>query len=188
MKIVTDLYKKTEWVLYNYNKLKKEIKNLIIEIEEVTYSYKECASVGYSERTGETNKISRPVEEEVTEKDRLLNNLNKELRSKQSLIKKVDNFILDDDLDNVKKDILEHRYLCDSSKRLTWQSIGYRLSIDSSNCCKIRKELINEIAEVIWVSEKYQEYTKFVPRTYQDYTQNDQRFTQNDQTFTKNIV
>lgn len=199
MKIGTELYKKTEWVLYNYNKLKKEIKNLIIDIEEVTYSYKECSAVAYSDASGAANKISRPVEQEVIEKDNLINNLNKELRSKQNLIKKVDNYILDESLDSVKKAILEYRYLCDNSKRLTWKAIGLRLNIDSSNCCKIRKDLIEEIAEVIWVSEKYQDSTLNLPQTYhvsttnvpQSYhvhTQNDQRFTKNDHTFTKNIV
>lgn len=174
MKIVMDLYKKTEGVLYNYNKIKREIKNLIIEIDSIKNSFKGCSSIEYTEKAGATHKVGSVVEDEVLEKERLIHRITSELASKQNLIQKIDNVI--EDLEDDKKFILEHKYLC-TNKKMTWQQIGIMLNIDASNCCKMRRELINEIADCIWISEKYQIDTK-----------NDQDFTQNNQTITKNVV
>lgn len=182
MKIITDLYKKTEGVLYNYNKIKREIKNLLIEIEAVKNSYNGCSSMVYTEPTSETYKVGSSIESEVIEKENLISRLSYELFEKQMLIKKIDNVI--EDLDENKKFILENKYLCTDTKKMTWQQIGIMINTDASNCCKMRRELINEISDCIWISEKYQVYTK----NDQRFTRNDHDFTKTHQTITKNVV
>ena len=60
-----ELFKKTERILYNYSMLKAEINNLGLEIEELENEYEGIGAISYEERSGNTNKISDSVANEI---------------------------------------------------------------------------------------------------------------------------
>lgn len=85
-------YKKTEWLLYNYKKLKAEIKNINIEINELENTYVGSSGIDPSrETTSETNKITSMVENEILDKERRIEHLESIKFSKENQIKKIDN-------------------------------------------------------------------------------------------------
>lgn len=63
-----ELFKETENLLKNYNRLETEIKLIKAEIEDIKESYTGCGAIGYSEKSGPTNKFSSMVEDEVIRK------------------------------------------------------------------------------------------------------------------------
>lgn len=65
-----ELFRKTENLLRNYNRLETEIKLIEGEIEDIKEYYTGCVVIGYSEKSGPTNKINSMVEDEVIRKEK----------------------------------------------------------------------------------------------------------------------
>ena len=81
-----ELFKKTERILYNYSMLKAEINNLGLEIEELENEYEGIGAISYEERSGNTNKISDSVANEIIFREKEIYRLNKMKRSKEILL------------------------------------------------------------------------------------------------------
>lgn len=143
------LYKKTDGVLFNYKSIKAEISNLELDIEEIKSECEGCKAIGYDEKTGPTNAFNSTVENEVLKKEKILNKLIKEKRSKERLITKIDNAL--EPLEEIEKKIVELRCF----KRYNWSKVGALLNMDGDYCGKIKRDIINEIAPVIWPGQKY---------------------------------
>nr|WP_307895937.1 hypothetical protein [Clostridium botulinum] len=81
-------YKKTENLLNDYIKIKSEIDNLQIEIEDIKLEYKGVGAMSYEEKSTPTNAFNSNVENEIINKEKLLEKLNYKLNKKIRLIKK----------------------------------------------------------------------------------------------------
>ncbi|WP_242979291.1 hypothetical protein [Clostridium botulinum] len=81
-------YKKTEDLLNDYIKIKSEIDNLQIEIEDIKLEYKGVGAMSYEEKGSPTNAFNSNVENEIINKEKLLEKLNYKLNKKIRLVKK----------------------------------------------------------------------------------------------------
>ena len=142
----TELFKKTERILYNYSMLKAEINNLELEIEEIENEYEGLGAISYEERSSVTNKISDSVANEIIFKSREVYRLNKIKRSKEILLNKINNAL--EALDDNERKVVHYRYL--NGKR-TWMQVGEILSMDSNYCCNtLRVNIINKLSQMIF--------------------------------------
>ena len=82
----SELFRKTEGKLFDYKRIKSAIEKIELDIEEIKNEYIGCGAIGYEERTGPTNNISRLVENEVIKKEQRINYL--EYRKRQKEIEK----------------------------------------------------------------------------------------------------
>ena len=67
LKEVIDIntYKKTEYYLYNYKNMQAEIKNILLEIEDIENNYRGIEAITYEEKSAPTNKFNSSVEQEI---------------------------------------------------------------------------------------------------------------------------
>lgn len=144
-----ELYKKTDEILSNYKAIKAEINNLQLEIEEISSEYDGVKAVVYEERTGTTNAFNSSVENEILKKEKLINKLLKEKRSKEILINKVDNALAVLEEEEIK--IIELRYF----QNMGWNKIGILTNRDGDYCGRIKRKAVNKLSELIWISKKY---------------------------------
>ena len=141
-----ELFKKTERILYNYSMLKAEINNLGLEIEELENEYEGIGAISYEERSGNTNKISDSVANEIIFREKEIYRLNKMKRSKEILLSKINNAL--EVLDENERKVIHYRYL--NGKR-TWMQVGEILSMDSNYCCNtLRVNTINKLSKMIF--------------------------------------
>lgn len=141
-----ELFKKTERILYNYSMLKAEINNLGLEIEELENEYEGIGAISYEERSGNTNKISDSVANEIIFREKEIYRLNKMKRSKEILLSKINNAL--EVLDENERKVVHYRYL--NGKR-TWMQVGEILSMDSNYCCNtLRVNTINKLSKMIF--------------------------------------
>lgn len=87
--MVKELFKETEKLLKNYNRLETEIKLIKAEIEDIKESYTGCVAIGYNEKSGPTNKFSSMVEDEVIRKQKDLFYLKRDLDYKVRLKRRI---------------------------------------------------------------------------------------------------
>ncbi|MGG7159128.1 RNA polymerase subunit sigma [Clostridium perfringens] len=131
-------YEDVENYLKNYTKLKVEIQNLELDIEEIKNSIEGVKAVGYEERTGATNKFNSSVENEIINKERKIEFLTRIKRSKQNQYQKITNILSILKEDEYK--IIELRYF----KELSFKEMSVRLNSNDVYLINKRKKIINE--------------------------------------------
>lgn len=131
-------YQIVEGMLYNYKKTKVEIKNIELDIEELSNDYNGVGAITYTERTGTTNKFNSSVENEIINKEKKLQYLRAFKRSKEIQVERIDNMlsILTDD----EYKLIELRYF----KKLQFKEIGEMLCKSDIYLITLRKKIINE--------------------------------------------
>jgi DNA-directed RNA polymerase specialized sigma subunit len=143
------LFPKIEGMLFNYTALINEIKNLELDIEELENDYRGCGSITYEEKTGPTNAFNSSVENEITNKEKKVDNLKRLKRSKEIAVKKIDNAL--SVLEEREKKVVELRYF--NNRKLGWFRIGEILQLSDSTCRVLRCSAIVKMIPVIFVSE-----------------------------------
>ena len=83
-----EIFRKIENLLRNYNRLEAKIKLIEGEIENIKEYYTGCVVIGYSEKSGLTNKFSSMVEDEVIWKEKELFYLKRDLDYKVRRLKR----------------------------------------------------------------------------------------------------
>jgi len=137
-------YKKAEWLLYNYKKLKAEIKNIEIEIEDVENTYVGASAIDTSqENTSATNKISSTVENEVLDKERRIEYLESIKFSKENQIKKVDNAL--EILTEEDRKLIELRYF----ERVPNYKVAQRFNMTEEGCSARKRRIIEDIKDIL---------------------------------------
>jgi RNA polymerase sigma factor (sigma-70 family) len=137
-------YKKAEWLLYNYKKLKAEIKNIEIEIEDIKNTYVGVSAIDTSqESTSETNKISSTVENEVLDKERRIEYLESIKSSKENQIKKVDNAL--EILTEEDRKLIELRYF----ERVPNYKVAQRFNMTEEGCSARKRRIIENIKDIL---------------------------------------
>lgn len=77
-------------MLYNYKQFKAEIKNILLEIEDIENSYRGIGAIEYSDLPKAHNNNSS-VEQEIEQKEKRIEHLNRLITKKENMIKRVDN-------------------------------------------------------------------------------------------------
>ena len=149
-----NLFRKTEAILYSYNDLVSKIKCLELEIKDVENLYEGCGAIEYKEKIQATNKFNSLVENEVINKEKILDKLNKELYSKRILKEKIDSTI--ERFNDSERKLVELRYT--NRNMLSWDQIGYILGFNADYCRqKFRKRVINKLTDTIFINPYRQE-------------------------------
>lgn len=141
----TDKFKNTEGLLYSYNTLKVKIKNLKLDLENI--EFEDLQAVQYDhDKLSETNAFNSSVENNVINKEKQIQIINKKIRYYQNTINKIDN-VLESLSDNDRK-LVELRYL--RSEPCTWQYIASKIQLDVTNCYKKRNNIIKKISDMLF--------------------------------------
>ncbi|EJT6498261.1 DUF722 domain-containing protein [Clostridium perfringens] len=149
------LFKKTENLLRNYNTLETEIKLIEAEIKDIQESYTGCGAVGYSEKSGPTNKFSSMVEDEVIRKEKELYNLNKDLDYKVRLKRRID-LAIQTLRTKEERDLIRLRYI--NQPKVSWGTVARHLKYNKDYCRKeLRPKVIKQIADFVFYNPGVQE-------------------------------
>lgn len=149
-----ELFRKTEGMLYDYNNLVTRIELLKLDIADIKEEYKGCRSIDYKEKTGGTNKFNSSVENEVLEKERILNAYISDLNRKIRLKRRIDVAI--ESLKHEERKLIELRYT--NKRQLSWEQTAYILNFNEDYCRKeLRPEIIKKIADIIFYNPYKQE-------------------------------
>lgn len=141
-----DLFSKAEGKLFNYNKIKVEIKCLEIDIEFLNKDILGCKAINYSnEKTGSTNSISNPIENEIKNKEKEITKLERDKNTKEKIVKKIDEALTL--LEESEMNIVRYRYF--SNKKPNWYYIATMMGYSEKNCRNKRNDLINKIKNII---------------------------------------
>ena len=132
-------------MLYNYKQFKVEIKNILLEIEDIENSYRGIGAMSYEEKSAPTNKISSSVEQEVEQKEKRIEHLNRLISKKENIIKRIDNAL--EVLTERERKLIELRYF----KNLTHFKVAEILEVDVSTIYRNKKEIINKLSSVMFV-------------------------------------
>lgn len=138
------LYRKTEAILYNYNKVKAQIKNIELDIESIKNEFNGLGAIGYEERTQSTNRFNSSVENEVVNREIEVNQLERYKRQKEIELLKVDNAI--GSLTEREKVIIEMRYFKKYNNRI----IAAKLDLAEEHICRIKNSAVNQILDSIF--------------------------------------
>ena len=147
-----ELFRKTENLLKNYNRLETEIKLIKAEIEDIKESYTGCVAIGYSEKSGSTNKFSSMVEDEIIRKEKDLFYLKRDLEYKVKLKRRIDLAI-----QTLRtKDLVKLKYI--NQPNVSWGNVAYILRYNKDYCRKeLRNKIIRQIADFIFYNPGVQE-------------------------------
>ncbi|EOT2958788.1 DUF722 domain-containing protein [Clostridium perfringens] len=150
-----ELFRKTENLLRNYNRLETEIKLIEVEIEDIKESYTGCVAIVYSEKSGPTNKFSSMVEDEVIRKEKELYNLNKGLDYKIRLKRRID-LAIQTLKTKEERDLVKLKYI--NQPNVSWGSVAYILRYNKDYCRKeSRPKIIRHIANFMFYNPEVQE-------------------------------
>lgn len=136
-------YKQAEWLLYNYKKLKAEIKNIELEIENIKNTYVGASAIDPEQISNNTNKITSLVENEVLEKERKIERLELIKSKKENQVKKVDNaleILTEDD-----RKLIELRYF---EKMPNWK-VAQRFNMTEEGCSARKRRIVESIKDIL---------------------------------------
>lgn len=145
-----NLYRKIEGMLYSYPKVKAEIENIKIDIEELNDVIGiKGASDNQIKPSTPTYAFNSNVENEVINRDEKLQentlNLQRLLRSKERFIKKIDNSLATLKDDEMK--LVEFKYF----KRYKLDYIAGVLDLSINTVVRRRKDIILELISILCV-------------------------------------
>ncbi|MGU8470239.1 DUF722 domain-containing protein [Clostridium perfringens] len=150
-----ELFKETENLLKNYNRLETEIKLIKAEIEDIKESYTGCVTIGYSEKSGPTNKFSSLVEDEVIRKEKDLFYLKRDLEYKVKLKRRID-LAIQTLRTKEEKDLVKLKYI--NQPNVSWGNVAYILRYNKDYCRKeLRNKIIRQIADFVFYNPGVQE-------------------------------
>ncbi|MFX0548208.1 sigma factor-like helix-turn-helix DNA-binding protein [Hathewaya histolytica] len=136
-------YKRTEDILHNYKTIKAEIKNILIEIEDIENSYRGVKGVSYDDMPKAHN-ISSSVENEIEQKEKKIEYLSQLVIKKENQIKRIDNAL--ETLTDSEYKIIKYRYFDKISNR----KLAEILDLTEQNTSIIKSKIINKISKLIF--------------------------------------
>ncbi|MEW8955777.1 sigma-70 family RNA polymerase sigma factor [Clostridium sp.] len=139
-------YKKVEAMLYNYKKTKIEIKNMLLDIEDIENSYRGMGAIEYSDMPKAHN-INSSVELEVIKKEEEILRLKTKIRSKEIEIEKINNIL--ESLDERDRNIIEEYYI----KKNQLKNISKHINLEESYLSSYKSKLIKEISSIMFIKE-----------------------------------
>ncbi|HHD2756447.1 RinA family protein [Clostridium perfringens] len=132
-----------------------EIKLITAEIEDIKESYTGCVAIGYSEKSGSTNKFSSMVEDEIIRKEKDLFYLKRDLEYKVKLKRRID-LAIQTLRTKEEKDLVKLKYI--NQPNVSWGNVAYILRYNKDYCRKeLRNKIIRQIADFIFYNPGVQE-------------------------------
>lgn len=138
-------------MLYNYKKTKIEIKNMLLEIEDIENSYRGMGAIEYSDMP-KANNINSSVELEVIKKEEEILKLKTKIRSKEIQIEKINNIL--ESLDERDRHIIEEYYI----KKNQLKNISKHINLEESYLSSYKSKLIKEVSNMMFIKEVSQKY------------------------------
>lgn len=137
--------KETENLLYGYKDFETKLKIIDLEIEKVKSNYNGVSAVRIEEASSKTNKVNSGVENEILKKEEAILKLEEMKREIEYTRKKVD--ISFSNLTEEEQMLVNLRYF--SRPKKTWIEIGNTMGIDKDYCCKLRKNIVYRIGNLV---------------------------------------
>lgn len=142
---MSDILKETEKLLYGYRDFESKLKIIDLEIEKVKSNYNGVSAVRIEEASSKTNKVNSGVENEILKKEEAILKLEEMKREIEYTRKKVD--ISFSNLTDEEQMLVNLRYF--SRPKKTWIEIGNTMGIDKDYCCKLRKNIVYRIGNLV---------------------------------------
>lgn len=144
-----NMFKKTEYALYNYKDLDIKIKSIDIDIDMLENDIT-LKAISYEEKTGPTNAFSSSVENEVIRREEKIQEQINKLKRDKLLYKsrklKIENAL--ELLTKEERKLVELRYF--SRPKKTWVEISRVMNIAHTHCCTMRIKIINNLNQYIF--------------------------------------
>ncbi|MDS1005374.1 sigma factor-like helix-turn-helix DNA-binding protein [Clostridium sporogenes] len=138
-----DNYKKTEYMLYNYKQFKVEIKNILLEIEDIENSYRGIGAMQYSDMPKAHNTNSA-IEQEVEQKEKRIEHLNRLISKKENIIKRVDNAL--EALTDRERKIIELRYF----NKIANNRVAEKLDLAEQTTSIMNRKIIDKLSTLMF--------------------------------------
>lgn len=138
-----NLYKKVENILYNYDNTKCEIKNILIEINEVENSYRGVGAIQYSDMP-KPNNTNSSVEQEIEQKEKRIEYLNQLIIKKENDISRVNNAL--EVLIEDEYKLIEMRYF----KKTPNNKIAEILNLTEQTTSIMKGRIINKMVNLMF--------------------------------------
>ncbi|EIF5083624.1 DUF722 domain-containing protein [Clostridium perfringens] len=150
-----NIFRETEVLLKNYSKLESEIELIKLEIKDIQKSYTGCGVIGYSEKSGPTNKFISMVEDEVIRKEKDLFYLKRDLDYKVRLKRRID-LAIQTLRTKEERDLIRLRYI--NQPKVSWGTVARHLKYNKDYCRKeLRPKVIKQIADFVFYNPGVQE-------------------------------
>lgn len=144
-----NLFKKTEYALYNYKDLDIKIKSIDIDIDMLDNDIT-LKAISYEEKSGPTNAFSSSVENEVIRREEVIQEQIHKLKRDKLLYNarklKIQNAL--DILTAEERKLVELRYFTRPKK--SWVEVGNALNIENTHCCTMRIKIVNKLSDYIF--------------------------------------
>lgn len=144
-----NMFKKTEYALYNYKDLDIKIKSIDIDIDMLENDIT-LKAISYEEKTGATNAFSSSVENEVIRREEKIQEQINKLKRDKLLYKsrklKIENAL--ELLTKEERKLVELRYF--SRPKKSWVEISRVMNIAHTHCCTMRIKIINNLNQYIF--------------------------------------
>lgn len=144
-----DRFKKTEYHLYQYKDIDKLNQINDIRIKKLRNEISLGGGDMFGEKSSPTNKFNSAVENDVIYREKNIQpEIDKLMREKENRI--IEKELIDNALDLLEeeeKKLVELRYF--SKPTRSWDSIALELNQSKDNCIKIRRKVIERLADYI---------------------------------------
>ena len=144
-----DRFKKTEYYLYKYKDIDKLNQINDIRIKKLRNEISLGGGDMFGEKSSPTNKFNSAVENDVIYREKNIQpEIDKLMREKENRI--IEKELIDNALDLLEeeeKKLVELRYF--SKPTRSWDSIALELNQSKDNCIKIRRKVIERLADYI---------------------------------------
>ena len=144
-----DKFKKTEYHLYQYKDIDKLNQINDIRIKKLRNEISLGGGDMFGEKSSPTNKFNSAVENDVIYREKNIQpEIDKLMREKENRI--IEKELIDNALDLLEeeeKKLVELRYF--SKPTRSWDSIALELNQSKDNCIKIRRKVIEKLADYI---------------------------------------
>ncbi|MBN3349039.1 sigma-70 family RNA polymerase sigma factor [Clostridium botulinum] len=138
-----DNYRKTEYMLYNYKQFKVEIKNILLEIEDIENSYRGIGAMQYSDMPKAHNTNSA-IEQEVEQKEKRIEHLNRLISKKENIIKRIDNAL--EALTERERKLIELRYF----NKIPNNRVAEKLDLAEQTTSIMNKKIIDKLSTLMF--------------------------------------
>lgn len=147
---MNNLLKKTEAMLYNYNKTKSEIKNIDLDLRLLRSEINGVGAIVYEERTGSTNKFSSSVENEVVSREKRIQKLEKAKLIKLLEIQKIENAL--SNLTPREYSIIKMKYFDKEKNRY----IAAKLDLTEEYVSELKAGIIRNVMNTLFLNKVYE--------------------------------
>lgn len=130
-------------MLNSYLIYKNDIKNIELEIKEIKNNY-EISSIEYKERTGQTYKVNKDVENRVINKDSKIKHLTLLKENNRIKCEKIENAV--NTLKEFERSVIEAKYM---KSPVAWDVVANKLGFSKIACKRAEERAIIKMSPLL---------------------------------------